>query len=357
MVMAYALVTACAGGVGFVLALMAGASLWWALGAYLATGFIAGFGVVVWHGILGRTGPEAVAPQTVTPASEGFRILAVDDDDYIRELLPKIAARVGCPEMVLTSSGDRAMAMVLEAPKPFDCLLLDITMPGIDGIDLCARLRQLPAYQHTPIIMLTAMTDIDHLSRAFRAGASDFTAKPFDVIELGARLQAARQQAAARRSAAFAPVRRIATLPAMIEPEALQTYLTRLSGSALSGAYVMAVLVTPETGPALTATARALDLLLSEAGAMMAYAGSGAFVLTGSGAQLPDASALQDRLTCATASLVTEAVTLHVGQALRPSRTREGRAGAAFDRALCLARDAAGASQTAPALQPADRRA
>ena len=73
----------------------------------------------------------------------------------------------------------------------FDCFLLDIMLPGIDGIDLCADLRAMDAYRVTPIIMITASKAPDLMERAFGAGATDFVMKPLDGMELGARINTA----------------------------------------------------------------------------------------------------------------------------------------------------------------------
>ncbi|EYD72508.1 Serine phosphatase RsbU, regulator of sigma subunit [Limimaricola hongkongensis DSM 17492] len=71
-----------------------------------------------------------------------------------------------------------------------DLVLLDIMMPGMDGIELCARLRQVEAWRDVPIVMLTSRTDKGSLSRAFMAGANDYLMKPFDRVEFQARLKA-----------------------------------------------------------------------------------------------------------------------------------------------------------------------
>ena len=68
-----------------------------------------------------------------------MRILAVDDDMFIRELLPKIAARVGCPDITVAASAQKALQTIAAAPVPFDCLLLDINMPEMSGKNCAPR--------------------------------------------------------------------------------------------------------------------------------------------------------------------------------------------------------------------------
>jgi signal transduction histidine kinase len=72
-----------------------------------------------------------------------------------------------------------------------DCVLLDVRMPGVDGFAACARIRELPGGQQTPIIFLTAQRDIDTFDRARSSGGSDFLTKPIRPAELVVRVQTA----------------------------------------------------------------------------------------------------------------------------------------------------------------------
>jgi len=123
------------------------------------------------------------------------RILAVDDDELIRDLLVAVLASLGRDDVVLAPSGQAAIEMLKisaqQHAQPFDCIFLDINMPGMDGIEACGYIRKLPQYSHTPIIMLTAMSDRDFIDQAFTAGATDYVTKPFDMLELETRLNLA----------------------------------------------------------------------------------------------------------------------------------------------------------------------
>jgi CheY-like chemotaxis protein len=131
-----------------------------------------------------------------------LKILAVDDDSFILELIPMILAQVGAHEVALARSGEDALRALESALSPFDCFLIDIQMPEMDGIELCKHIRNLPVYRQVPIIMLTAMTEKSFIDRAFAAGATDYATKPFDVIELKARLGMADRLIEAKRMAA-----------------------------------------------------------------------------------------------------------------------------------------------------------
>ncbi len=72
-----------------------------------------------------------------------------------------------------------------------DAILLDVMMPGMDGVEVCQRIRTLQPLQHTPVLMITALTAKEDLARCLAAGADDFISKPVDGVELRARLRSA----------------------------------------------------------------------------------------------------------------------------------------------------------------------
>ncbi len=83
----------------------------------------------------------------------------------------------------------------------YDCILLDIVMPGKSGIALCQDIRAIPTYRNTPILMITQLKDRDNIDAAFKAGASDYITKPFDFVEVGARIKVASRLIAERKAA------------------------------------------------------------------------------------------------------------------------------------------------------------
>ncbi|WP_210410481.1 PleD family two-component system response regulator [Oceanicola sp. D3] len=123
---------------------------------------------------------------------QDLRILAVDDDETFLQLLRTVLAEAGYQDLDTALHAQDAMQKITEAKQPFDCVLLDIAMPGIDGIELCGKVRALPDYRITPILMLTAKLDDASIERAFDAGASDYVTKPIRGLELGARIRTAR---------------------------------------------------------------------------------------------------------------------------------------------------------------------
>ena len=114
-------------------------------------------------------------------------ILAVDDDLEVLETLGRVLRREAF-EVGLVSSGTEALN-VLEKRHP-DLMILDIIMPGMDGITVCRRLRQDPRFTALPILFLTAKGTTDDIVDGLDAGADDYVVKPFELAELRARLHA-----------------------------------------------------------------------------------------------------------------------------------------------------------------------
>lgn len=131
---------------------------------------------------------------------EDLRVLAVDDDLNILQLL-KTALSALHFDISISDSAANTLKLLARQEKPFDCFLLDIQMPGMNGIMLAKEIRKLPEYKHTPILMLTAMSDREYVDLAFVAGATDYVTKPFDFLELRSRMSAAQRLVQERRIA------------------------------------------------------------------------------------------------------------------------------------------------------------
>ena len=117
------------------------------------------------------------------PAREAH-VLVVDDDARIRELLRKFLTREG---FWVTAARDAAHARALLEGLEFDIIVLDVMMPGEDGLRLTASLRE---YLTTPILLLTARGDADDRIKGLEAGADDYLPKPFEPRELLLRIHA-----------------------------------------------------------------------------------------------------------------------------------------------------------------------
>jgi putative two-component system response regulator len=107
------------------------------------------------------------------------RILIVDDDQTTRTITEAVVASHGY-EFETAGDGVEALAKV---GLGIDLVLLDVVMPGIDGFEVCRRLRSGSVANDIPVMMLTSMTERDHRLKAVEAGANDFIAKPIDATE------------------------------------------------------------------------------------------------------------------------------------------------------------------------------
>ena len=114
-------------------------------------------------------------------------ILVVDDEETGREVLDGILRADGYAVRTAVC-GDDAIALTLEdAP---DLILLDVMMPGMDGFEVCERIRAVPQVREIPIILVTALDDRASRLRGMEVGADDFVTKPYDRLELRARVKA-----------------------------------------------------------------------------------------------------------------------------------------------------------------------
>jgi CheY-like chemotaxis protein len=117
-----------------------------------------------------------------------MRILAVDDDPVFLGILAPMLSALGIDDVAVALSGSEALTKLDGSAQDFDCILLDIQMPGMSGVDLCRHIRSLQAYRRTPIVMITAMTGKRFIDDAFSAGATDYVTKPLDRVDLKARI-------------------------------------------------------------------------------------------------------------------------------------------------------------------------
>lgn len=109
------------------------------------------------------------------------KVLVVDDDT---DLLQTLRATLELAQLPTTACADGQAATALLASNDFDLILLDVTLPGIDGPTLCGQIRQLERYRKTPIVFLTVSDTQDRRAQAHQSGGNDFLPKPFNTAEL-----------------------------------------------------------------------------------------------------------------------------------------------------------------------------
>jgi two-component system response regulator MprA len=114
-----------------------------------------------------------------------MRLLVVDDDPAVREALALVLDLDGFEVTTAVDGRDAIRALALDTP---DAVVLDVLMPGLDGLEVCRRLRS--TGNRTPVLMLTARSEVSERVAGLEAGADDYLAKPFAREELVARLRA-----------------------------------------------------------------------------------------------------------------------------------------------------------------------
>ena len=126
-------------------------------------------------------------------------VLVVEDEEDIRELVSYNLLKEGY-QVAGVASGEEALAAV--NAKPPDLVLLDLMLPGLDGLTVCRKLKANPLSEPIPIVMLTAKGEEVDIVTGLNMGADDYVTKPFSPKVLLARVQAVLRRAAAQRAAA-----------------------------------------------------------------------------------------------------------------------------------------------------------
>ena len=120
------------------------------------------------------------------------RLLVVEDEDDLRSLLDRSLERSGF-RVRLAEDGREALRIAWS--EPVDLLVLDLMLPGVDGVEVCRRLRADPRTSRIPIVMLTARTEPSDRIAGLEVGADDYVTKPFHVRELVLRIEAVLRRA------------------------------------------------------------------------------------------------------------------------------------------------------------------
>jgi adenylate cyclase len=139
------------------------------------------------------TPPITATRQTATPPIEPDEdetrpaLLVVDDNEANRDMLGRRLMRLG---YAVTAAVDGYDALDRVAQTPFDLILLDVMMPGLDGFEVLRRLKADPAQRHVPVIVLSASDEVESAVRCIELGAEDYLPKPIDAVLLRARIGA-----------------------------------------------------------------------------------------------------------------------------------------------------------------------
>jgi DNA-binding response OmpR family regulator len=123
-----------------------------------------------------------------------MRILVAEDDPVTRRILESTLARLGW-EVITASDGTAAWRILenLEGKNAPELVVLDWMMPGMDGIEICRKLRSTPGFELMYVILLTSRSEKEDLAMGLVAGANDYITKPFHPIELESRVMVGRR--------------------------------------------------------------------------------------------------------------------------------------------------------------------
>jgi two-component system OmpR family response regulator len=146
-----------------------------------------------------------MAPQEPTPDKTSGRVLVVEDDPHIREL---VVLHLKLEGLEAVATGDGTDGLRIARSEPFDLIVLDVMLPGLDGVTITRAIRRETHLKDVPILMLTARREESDKVNGLESGADDYLTKPFGVREFVARVRALlrRRRAAANASAHQAPV-------------------------------------------------------------------------------------------------------------------------------------------------------
>jgi sigma-B regulation protein RsbU (phosphoserine phosphatase) len=139
-------------------------------------------------------------PERVTPSDA--RLLVVDDNEDNRYTLVQRLQRLGYANVATAVDGGQALALLRE--RPFDLVLLDVMMPEMDGYQVLEHLRADARLRHVPVIMISAVDQIESVVRCIELGAEDYLAKPFNPTLLRARVGASLEKKRLRDAIAAA---------------------------------------------------------------------------------------------------------------------------------------------------------
>ena len=160
------------------------------MGLGAATGGAAAAATATSHDVVGRImgSIQPISARQGEGQAVASRILVVDDTHANRDLLTRRLAREG---HLVDAVEDGRSALHRIANEHFDLVLLDLMMPGMNGFEVLCRIKADPALREVPVIMISALDEIDSIVRCIEAGAEDYLPKPFNPVLLRARINAA----------------------------------------------------------------------------------------------------------------------------------------------------------------------
>lgn len=265
--------------------------------------------------------------------TKNIRVLVVDDEPSILELLRTALVALGGYEVETAESGIQALEMLCKGRPHYDIVLLDIQMPELNGVDVCRRIRGMAGYRDVPVIMLTAMSQMDYVDKAFLAGATDYVTKPFNFEDLRNRVANAlrafeAKKAVAVQEAEVAPLAAkkreqklkyetkidFSELSRFLETDRFDNYVRQMAGSRApytsafavkisNGYYLHRALGGDEFVECMRNVAALLSEVTEKNGSLISYRGQGIFLCVEYGNRLSDTEEIERFLNTEVAML------------------------------------------------------
>jgi len=202
------------------------------------------------------TSLRELAPDSAATGGESGSILVVDDNEINRDLLSRYLERQGHTVRV-APNGRQGLEMI--ATGAFDLVLLDIMMPELDGYQVLQQLKQSETWRDLPVIMISALDEIDSAVRCIELGAEDYLRKPFNPVLLRARVQACLEKKRLR-DLKVAQQRKLSELNAALELR--NRFIRQTFGSYLSDEIVDTIL--KEGGLKIAGEKRRATILMAD---------------------------------------------------------------------------------------------
>lgn len=223
-----------------------------------------------------------------------MNILVVDDDVIMCAVIDELLRSLGLRNITIRHSGPEALDAIESGSMPFDCFIVDLLMPDMHGVDLCGAIRAVGRYAQSPIIVLTALTDLSSIEQAFTAGALDFQTKPINRKRFRQKMLEVSHLLTGRLTLgpAIAPEMRKRLPSQVIDRMAFENYVKRLGllGELHRCVFAIKVVALEDDRPLsehaiieerLAEVSHSLSCGLSAQDVLMAYAGGGMFLCAG----------------------------------------------------------------------------
>jgi DNA-binding response OmpR family regulator len=176
----------------------------------------------------------------------GKKILIVDDDPSMLKMVAMTLNQAGFEIVVAQDAQSASLKLMEELP---DLIILDIMMPGVSGLDFLQALRSDPQGLRIPVILLSALSDVDDKVAGFKAGADEYLTKPIDARELLARVMALLNRVEAQRTDQKTPHSRLIAVMGVKGGVGATTVMMNLAGAvAVQGHRVLATELHPSAG-------------------------------------------------------------------------------------------------------------